>query len=74
MSTRTEPSRANAILQNDQLYARHRDPATSIAIDKDGKIVCGKKKSGGKIYTTPVAAGDLILVAPYRSRISPGRL
>jgi len=25
---------------------------------------------GGKIYTTPVTAGDLILVAPYQAQVA----
>lgn len=33
------------------------------ALDRDGKVVW-TEAVGGKIYTTPVAAGDLILVAP----------
>jgi len=37
-----------------------------IALDQDGKIVW-EKETGGKNYTTPVLAGDLILVAPYQA-------
>ena len=36
------------------------------ALDRSGKVVWSQQV-GGKIYTTPVAAGDLILVAPLEA-------
>ncbi len=53
---------ANAILQNDHLLLAT-ESGNIYAIDKDGKTLWFEEV-GGKIYTTPVAAGDLILVAP----------
>jgi outer membrane protein assembly factor BamB len=44
-----------------------KDPGTLFAINSDGTVKWNKKLSGqksGKIYTTPVLAGNLILVAP----------
>jgi len=44
-----------------------KDPGNLFAISREGKILWNEKISGtksGKIYTTPVVAGDLILVAP----------
>ncbi len=43
------------------------DPGNLFAISREGKILWNEAISGsksGKIYTTPVLAGDLILVAP----------
>jgi outer membrane protein assembly factor BamB len=53
---------ANAILQNDH-FLLATESGNIYAIDKDGKTLWFEEV-GGKIYTTPVAAGDLILVAP----------
>ena len=53
---------ANAILQNDHLLLAT-ESGNIYAIDKDGKTLWFEEV-GGKIYTTPVTAGDLILVAP----------
>jgi outer membrane protein assembly factor BamB len=36
------------------------------AMDRDGKVLWSKEV-GGKIYTTPVAAGDLTIVAPLET-------
>ena len=36
----------------------------TVALDREGKTAWSKEV-GGKLYTTPVASGDLILVAPY---------
>jgi outer membrane protein assembly factor BamB len=36
-----------------------------VALDRDGKFQ--SYPVGGKIYTTPVVSGDLILVAPYQA-------
>lgn len=53
---------ANAIPQNDH-FLLATESGNIYAIDKDGKTLWFEEV-GGKIYTTPVAAGDLILVAP----------
>jgi outer membrane protein assembly factor BamB len=56
---------ANAILQNDHLLLAT-ESGNLYAIGKDGKTLWFEEV-GGKIYTTPVAAGDLILVAPLET-------
>lgn len=53
---------ANAILQNDHLLLAT-ESGNIYAIGRDGKTLWFEEV-GGKIYTTPVAVGDLILVAP----------
>jgi hypothetical protein len=35
-------------------------------LDREGRTVWSKEV-GGKLYTTPVVSGDLILVAPYQA-------
>lgn len=58
---------ANAILQNDHLLLAT-ESGNIYAIGKDGQTLWFEQvrdaKVNGKIYTTPVVAGDLILVAP----------
>jgi outer membrane protein assembly factor BamB len=58
---------ANAILQNDHLLLAT-ESGNIYAIGKDGQTLWFEQvrdaKVNGKIYTTPVIAGDLILVAP----------
>lgn len=56
---------ANAILQNDHLLLAT-ESGNLYAIGKDGKTLWFETV-GGKIYTTPVVAGDLILVAPLET-------
>jgi outer membrane protein assembly factor BamB len=56
---------ANAILQNDHLLLAT-ESGNIYAIGKDGKTLWFEEV-GGKIYTTPVVAGDLILVAPLET-------
>lgn len=53
---------ADAILQNDHLLLAT-ESGNIYAIGKDGKTLW-TEEVGGKLYTTPVVAGDLILVAP----------
>jgi outer membrane protein assembly factor BamB len=60
---------ASLLIVGDQIYvASEPDSKTGIgtlvALDREGKTVWSKEV-GGKLYTTPVASGDLILVAPY---------
>lgn len=56
---------ANAILQNDHLLLAT-ESGNIYAIGRDGKTLWFEEV-GGKIYTTPVVAGDLILVAPLET-------
>lgn len=53
---------ANALLQNDHLLLAT-ESGNLYAIGRDGTPLWFEEV-GGKIYTTPVVAGDLILVAP----------
>jgi outer membrane protein assembly factor BamB len=60
---------ASLLIAGDQIYvASEPDSKTGIgtlvALDRDGKTIWSKEV-GGKLYTTPVASGDLVLVAPY---------
>jgi len=62
---------AGLLLVGDQLYVASEPDATTglgtlVALDLDGKTNWSKEV-GGKLYSTPVAAGDLILVAPYKA-------
>lgn len=59
------PIVASLLAVGDQIYVATED-GTLLALDRDGKIVW-EKTVGGKIYTTPVISGDLILVAPYQA-------
>ena len=52
-------------MQDDQIYVGTED-GTFIALDQDAGTVW-QKALGGKIYTSPVVSGELILVAPYQS-------
>ena len=62
---------AGLLIAGDQIYVAS-EPylksglGTLIALDRDGKTLWSKEV-GGKLYTTPVAAGDLILVAPFQA-------
>jgi outer membrane protein assembly factor BamB len=65
------PVVANLLIVGDQIYvASEADPTsalgTLVALDREGKTVWSKEV-GGKLYTTPVVSGDLILVAPYQA-------
>jgi outer membrane protein assembly factor BamB len=62
---------ASLLLVGDQIYvASEPDPKTGIgtlvALDLEGNTVWDKE-IGGKLYTTPVNSGDLILVVPYQA-------
>jgi outer membrane protein assembly factor BamB len=67
---------AGLLKVGDQVYvASEPDPKTGIgtlvALDLKGKTVWPTPKEvGGKLYTTPVNSGDLILVAPYQTTFS----
>ena len=62
---------ASLLQVGDQIYvASEPDSKTGIgtlvALDRAGKTVWSKEV-GGKLYTTPVISGDLILVTPYQT-------
>jgi glucose dehydrogenase len=59
---------ASPLVVDDQIYVAA-ESGSFIALDRDGKIVW-EKTPGGKIYTTPVLSGDLILVAPYQAEFA----
>jgi len=59
------PVVANLLLAGDQIYVAT-EAGTLVALDRDGNTNW-EKTVGGKIYTTPVLSGDLILVAPYQA-------
>ncbi len=59
------PIVANPLVWGDQIYVAA-ESGSFLALDRDGKIVW-ERTLGGKIYTTPVVSGDLILVAPYQA-------
>jgi outer membrane protein assembly factor BamB len=53
------------LVAGDQIYAATEE-GNLVALDREGKTVW-EKAVGAKLYTTPVASGDLILVAPYQA-------
>lgn len=59
------PVVASLLIVGDQIYVAT-EAGTLVALDREGKTVW-EKTVGGKIYTTPVLSGDLILVAPYQA-------
>jgi outer membrane protein assembly factor BamB len=59
------PVVASLLVTGDQIYVAT-EAGTLVALDREGKTVW-EKTVGGKIYTTPVLTGDLILVAPYQA-------
>jgi outer membrane protein assembly factor BamB len=59
------PIVASLLIAGDQIYVAT-EAGTLVALDREGKTVW-EKTVGGKIYTTPVISGDLILVAPYQA-------
>ena len=64
------PITASAILQNEHLLLAT-ESGNIYAIDKAGNILWFEdvkdEKAKGKIYTTPVVAGDFILIAPLET-------
>jgi outer membrane protein assembly factor BamB len=62
------PIVARLLIQGDQIYVATED-GTFIALDRDAQVLW-EKEPGGKIYTSPVAAGELILVAPYQAEFA----
>ena len=59
------PIAASPLLIGGQIYVAT-ESGTLVVLDRDGKTVL-EREVGGKIYTTPVASGELILVAPYQA-------
>jgi outer membrane protein assembly factor BamB len=59
------PITANAIVQNDHLLLAT-ESGIVYAIDKDGRTLWFEN-IGGKIYTSPVVASDLVLIAPLET-------
>lgn len=59
------PVVASPLVVGDQVYVAT-ESGSFFALDRDGKTVW-EKAVGGKIYTTPVASGDIVLVAPYQA-------
>jgi len=58
------PIVANPLVMGDQIYFATEE-GSFFALDRDGKTLW-QKTTGGKIYTTPVVSGTLVLVAPYQ--------
>jgi outer membrane protein assembly factor BamB len=56
---------ARLLIVDDQIYVAAEAGAV-LALDRDAKIVW-EKVVDGRLYTTPVASNDLILVAPYQA-------
>lgn len=59
------PIVASLLIVGDQIYVAT-EAGTLVALDREGKTVW-EKTVGGKIYTTPVISGDMILVVPYQA-------
>ena len=59
------PITASPLIQNDHILIAT-ESGSLFAIDRDGNVLW-TQAVGGKIYTTPVAAGDLIIVAPLET-------
>jgi outer membrane protein assembly factor BamB len=58
---------ASLLVKDGQIYAAT-ESGKLFAFDLKGKAVWDNPKTiGGNIYTTPVAAGDMILVAPFQA-------
>jgi outer membrane protein assembly factor BamB len=59
------PITASPLVQNDHVLLAT-ESGSVFAVDRDGEVLWSEE-IGGKIYTTPVAAGDTILVAPLET-------
>lgn len=62
------PVAASPLVVGEQIYIATEE-GTFFALDRAGSILWDKE-TGGKIYTTPVFSGELILVAPYQAEFS----
>ncbi|HLO32144.1 MAG TPA: PQQ-binding-like beta-propeller repeat protein [Anaerolineales bacterium] len=56
---------ASPLIQNDHILLAT-ETGSVVAVGRDGKVLWSQAV-GGKIYTTPVAAGDLTIVAPLET-------
>lgn len=67
------PITANAIVQNDNILLAT-ESGNIYALDKDGKTLWFEdvrdEKLNGKIYTSPIIASDLILIAPLETEFN----
>jgi outer membrane protein assembly factor BamB len=61
------PIVAGPLVKDNQIYIVSED-GSLIIMDKDGKYHA--YQVGGKIYTSPVASGNLVLVAPYQAEFA----
>jgi outer membrane protein assembly factor BamB len=59
------PITASPLIQDDHILVAT-ESGTVYAVDGDGKVIWSQPV-GGKIYTTPVAAGNIIIVAPLET-------
>ena len=58
---------ASPLALGDRIYIAT-ESGNLVALDKSGKNIWDKPRNvGGKLYTAPIAAGDLILVAPFQA-------
>ena len=62
------PVVASPLVVGDQIYVAS-ESGSFFALDRDGKIIW-EKTPGGKIYTSPVVSGELILVTPYQAEFA----
>jgi outer membrane protein assembly factor BamB len=61
------PIAASPLVMGDQIFVAT-ESGSLVALDRDGKFQ--SFNIGGKIYTTPVLANDLILIAPYQAEFT----
>jgi outer membrane protein assembly factor BamB len=59
------PVTASPLIQEDHVLLAT-ESGSVFAVDRDGQVLWSEE-IGGKIYTSPVAAGDVILVAPLET-------
>ena len=59
------PIAASPLVMDDHIIVAV-ESGSVLALDRNGKSVW-ERELGGKIYTSPVASGELILVAPYQA-------
>jgi len=62
------PIVASPLVMGDQIYIVT-EAGTFIALDRDAKVIW-EKETGGKIYTTPVFSGEMIIIAPYQAEFA----
>ncbi|MEY2818509.1 MAG: hypothetical protein RL275_1972 [Chloroflexota bacterium] len=62
------PIVANPLVVGDVIYYVTEE-GTFLALDRDANTIW-EKEVGGKIYSTPVVSGEMILVAPYQAEFA----